>query len=228
MRNEKATTMKKEMVFMMKEKTSPPVYSQIALDIALRISREELKENTKIYGRSVMSSEYGVSPETIRRALKLLEDMGIVEVRKNSGVVILSVEKAKEFAQRFSEQSDIRLIERNLRKLLDQQHSLNEQIIEMASHLVRTSDKFAKSNPFQNYEMDVPPESPVIGKSLMELKFWQETAATIIAIRRQDKVILSPGPYAVLLEGDTLIFVGNISTIETVSKYISKIEQSPE
>ncbi len=70
--------------------------------------------------------------------------------------------------------------------------------------------------------MDIPPESPVIGKSLMELKFWQETAATIIAIRRQDKVILSPGPYAVLLEGDTLIFVGDISTIETVSNYIAK------
>ena len=204
----------------MKEKINPPVYSQIALDIALRISREELKENTKIYGRSVMSSEYGVSPETIRRALKLLEDVGIVEVRKNSGVVILSVEKAKEFAQRFSEQNDTRLIERNLKKLLDQQLALSEQIREMASHLVRTNDKFSKSNPFQNYEIDIPKDSPVIGKSLMDLMFWHKTGATIIAIRRTDKVILSPGPYAVLTEGDTLIFVGDISTIETVSRYI--------
>ena len=212
----------------MKEKISPPVYSQIALDIALRISREELKENTKIYGRSVMSSEYGVSPETIRRALKLLEDMGIVEVRKNSGVVILSVEKAKDFAQRFSEQNDTRLIERNLRKLLEQQHSLNEQISEMVSHLVRTNDKFSKSNPFQNYEIDIPADSPLIGKSLMELMFWHKTGATIIAIRRKDKVILSPGPYAVLLEEDTIIFVGDISTIETVSSYVSEAEQSPE
>ncbi len=212
--------MKSEMVFIMKEKINPPVYSQIALDIALRISREELKENTKIYGRSVMSSEYGVSPETIRRALKLLEDMGIVEVRKNSGVVILSVEKAKEFALRFSEQNDIRLIERKLRKLLEQQHELSEQIREMVSHLVRTSEKFSKSNPFQNYEIDIPANSQVIGKSLLELKFWQKTSATIIAIRRKDKVILSPGPYAVLTEDDTLIFVGDISTIETVTKYI--------
>lgn len=216
------------MVFIMKEKISPPVYSQIALDIALRISREELKENTKIYGRSVMSSEYGVSPETIRRALKLLEDMQIVEVRRNSGVVVLSVEKAQEYAQRFSEQNDTRRIELNLKKLLAQQHSLNEQIGEMVSHLVRTNDKFSKSNPFQNYEIDIPADSPLLGRSLMDLMFWHKTGATIIAIRRKDKLILSPGPYAVLLEDDTLIFVGDISTIETVSNYITQPQPGVE
>mgnify|MGYP000892165127 FL=1 len=72
-----------------------PVYAQIALDIALRISKGELKENSIVYGRSVMSSEYGVSPETIRRAMKLLEDMEIVGTKQNSGTVVLSSEKAK-------------------------------------------------------------------------------------------------------------------------------------
>jgi len=71
-----------------KDQIVSPVYSQIALDIALRIARGELKENTKVYGRSVMSSEYGVSPETIRRAMKLLEDMKIVETKQNSGTII--------------------------------------------------------------------------------------------------------------------------------------------
>lgn len=204
----------------MKDKISPPVYSQIALDIALRISREELKENTKIYGRSVMSSEYGVSPETIRRAFKLLEDIGVVEVKQNSGVVVRSVEKANEYVKHFSEQNDIKTTQRKLRKLMEEQQRINEQINETVFHLVRTNDKFSKSNPFQNYEIDIPLDSYVIGKSLMELKFWQKTGATIIAIRHQDKLILSPGPYAVLSEGDTLIFVGDVSTIEAVSEYI--------
>ena len=52
-------------------------YLQIALDIATRIARGELAEGSRIYGRSVMSSEYSVSPETIRRALRTI-------VRENS------------------------------------------------------------------------------------------------------------------------------------------------
>lgn len=205
----------------MKGKITPPVYSQIALDIALRISRMELRENAKISGRSVMSSEYGVSPETIRRALRLLEDMGIVEVRHNSGVVILSTQKAAEYVQRFSEQNDIRAIQRKLNSLLEQQRGLNEQIADTAELLVRTNDKFSKSNPFRNYETDIPAGSHVIGKNIRELMFWQETGATIIAIRRGDQIILSPGPYAVLAQGDTLIFVGDVSAIEAVGKFIT-------
>ena len=45
----------------MSEKVATPVYLRIALDIASRIARGEFKENSKIYGRSIMSSEYGVS-----------------------------------------------------------------------------------------------------------------------------------------------------------------------
>jgi DNA-binding GntR family transcriptional regulator len=78
-----------------------PIYAQIALDIALRIVRGELKENSKVYGRSVMSSEYGVSPETIRRAFKLLEDTDIVEIKQNSGVMVVSSENARKYVERF-------------------------------------------------------------------------------------------------------------------------------
>ena len=51
-------------MFLLMPDVVTPVYLQIAVDIASRIARGEFKENTKIYGRSVMSSEYGVSPET--------------------------------------------------------------------------------------------------------------------------------------------------------------------
>ena len=61
-----------------------PVYSQIALDIAMRISRGEIQESTKLYGRSVLASQYGVSPETIRRAIKILEDVQIDCSRANA------------------------------------------------------------------------------------------------------------------------------------------------
>lgn len=198
-----------------------PVYSQIALDIALRITRGELKENTKIYGRSVMSSEYGVSPETIRRAMKLLEDMKIVETKHNSGTTIISAEKAREYVERFSAQNNIRSIQKRLSELVEEQEKLNRQIIEVARTIVRINERFSQSQPFSNQEVTIPPDSSVIGHTLGELKFWQQTGATVIAIRRDDKIILSPGPYAMLHEGDTIIFVGDVASAEAVSAFIN-------
>ncbi len=197
-----------------------PVYSQIALDIASRIARGELKENTKIYGRSVMASEYGVSPETIRRSMKLLEDMDIIEIKQNSGALILSAENAIKYVEKFSEHNNIRTHQRNLNELLAQQMSLSRQITEAAEAIVRINEKFTQSMPFPNYEEKITDNSPLIGKTLAELKFWQQTAATIIAIRRGDKIILSPGPYAIIEKNDTLIYVGDISCVETVISFI--------
>lgn len=197
-----------------------PVYSQIALDIALRIARGDLKENTKIYGRSIMASEYGVSPETIRRAMKLLSDMEIVAIRHNSGAVILSCEKARQYVERFGSQNSIRSWQNELQQLLQKQADLNRQIADVAGSIVRINERFSATTPFPNYEARVPEGCPRIGKNLQELKFWQQTGATVIAIRRGDRIILSPGPYAVLEERDVLMFVGNVNCPDAVAAYL--------
>lgn len=199
---------------------STPVYSQIALDIALRIARGDLKENTKIYGRSVMASEYGVSPETIRRAMKLLEDMDIVEIRHNSGAVIRSVERAQRYVSRFGEHNDIRAQQKELQQLLTEQANLSRRIADVAGSIVRINEKFSKTEPFPNYEALVPEGCPLIGKTLGELKFWQQTGATVIAVRRGELIILSPGPYATLHEKDILLFVGDLHAAKTVEAFL--------
>ena len=199
-----------------------PIYSQIALDIAVRISRGELKENTKIYGRSVMSSEYGVSPETIRRSMKLLEDMKIVEIKQNSGAIILSAENAKLYVERFGEQNDINLMQKKLNELLLHHKEINQQIVNVAHTIVRMNDKFSKTNPFRNNEITLPQGSSLIGHTLGELKFWQETKATVIAIRREGKIILSPGPYVLFQANDALIFIGDVTSIQAVNEFINK------
>jgi K+/H+ antiporter YhaU regulatory subunit KhtT len=197
-----------------------PVYSQIALDIALRIERGELKENTKIYGRSIMASEYGVSPETIRRAMALLEDTGVVEIRQNSGSVIISAEKARAYVKKFGERNEVRTYKQKLKELLAQQDSLSRSISETAGMLVRVNERFSQTTPFPNYETDVPNDSSVIGRTLGELRFWQQTSATVIAIRRKDQIILSPGPYAALMAGDTLIYIGDIKCPDAVNAFV--------
>ena len=49
-----------------KKRDSVAIYAKIAMDIANRIVNGEIPEGKRLSGRSLMSSEYGVSPETIR------------------------------------------------------------------------------------------------------------------------------------------------------------------
>ena len=76
------------------QKRLPPQYEQIAEDIARRIVEGRLVTGDKLFGRSVMSSEYGVSPETIRRAFRLLADMQVIEIKPQSGASVLSLDSA--------------------------------------------------------------------------------------------------------------------------------------
>jgi K+/H+ antiporter YhaU regulatory subunit KhtT len=201
-------------------KPAQPIYARIAFDIALRIQKGEIKENSKIIGRSILSSEYGVSPETIRKALKLLSDMEIVRVQSNSGAIVISRANADEYIKRFGEFSDLKDMYTRLTKYISEQEKLNQQIKNTAKVLFETSRRMSGASPFQTYEAQVPKGSKVEGQSISDLKFWQQTNATIIAIRREENIILSPGPFMVLEEDDTIIFVGEIETVDAVISFL--------
>ena len=203
----------------------PSQYLQIALDLATRIAKGDLPEGTRIYGRSVMASEYNVSPETIRRALRLLADMKVVEVKPQSGAWVLSADNARRYIENFEEDSDVQALRSRLKELMAQYSELNRQTAEVVSALVKSRDTFSAANePLPNYEVVVPQDSPVIGKSIGTLKFWQSTGGTIVAIRRGQTVILSPGPYAELYGGDTIILVGNAAAAEAARHFITAKE----
>jgi len=201
-------------------KVITPVYAQIALDIAKRIAKGVLKEDSKILGRSVMSSEYGVSPETIRRSMHLLSDMGIVEIRHNSGAIVRSAEKAKRYIERFGEHQDVRFMQKNLTELIRQQEQSTQKITEFVTSLIRLSERFSDSSPFTSHEESVPGDSPLIGRTLADLRFWQQTGATVIAIRRGETIVLSPGPYALIEPHDTLVYVSDISCTGVVAALV--------
>ena len=172
----------------MKQTVVPSQYLQIALDIARRIAKGELPEGQRVYGRSVMASEYNVSPETIRRALRLLSDMKVVEVKPQSGVVVLSADSARRYIENFEESADVRALRQQLKDLLAEYADLSRRLSDTVTALVKSRDTFAASGePLPNYEVPVPKDSPLIGRSIGELKFWQSTGGTIVAIRRGDR-----------------------------------------
>src|SRR5690554_4192376 len=87
-----------------------PIYARIATDIANRIVNGDLPVGKKLSGRSLMSSEYGVSPETIRRSFSLLEELEVVEVQQNRGVFVLSKEKAQKYLTRHGNRDENRTL----------------------------------------------------------------------------------------------------------------------
>ncbi len=196
-----------------KRHQSIAVYEKIALDIANRIVRREMAEGVTLSGRSVMSSEYGVSPETIRRSFSLLEEMEVVEVRHNRGVSVVSRENAKKYIIRYGKNNENRILLSQLRHVLDEREQNDKEFFILAKDLIDANDRFSASNPFPTYEYTIKEGSLAIGNSLGSLFFWQRTGGTVIAIRRDGSILLSPGPDLRLEVLDILIFVGNQDTL---------------
>lgn len=211
----------------MKQTVVPSQYLLIALDLAGRIARGELPEGSRIYGRSVMASEYNVSPETIRRALRLLADMKVVEVKPQSGAVVLSADSARRYMENFQGSADVHALRAQLKEMMAEYDDLHRRMAETVRALVKSRDTFAAAGePLPNYEVPVPKDSPCTGKSIGALKFWQSTGATVVAIRRGQTVILSPGPYAELYAGDIIVLVGSAAAADAAHRLVSSKEVS--
>lgn len=198
-----------------------PQYMRIALDIASRIASGEIEEGRRISGRSLLSSQYHVSPETVRKAVKLLEDMRVVEVKEKSGVTLGTAESARRFLANFESQREQKELQTRLHELAEQQQSLARELAEVCDKLLQAqATPLPAEKRLPNYEVEVLPTSDKVGKSIGSLHFWQATGATIIAIRRGQNTILSPGPYAELQAGDIVVFVGAPEAAKAVARFL--------
>ena len=194
-------------------------YTRIAISLAERIASGQLKEGDKLSGRSKLSPEYNVSPETIRRTLRLLADMKVVEVKEQSGVYVLSADNARRYLHNFADQTDIRGKQQQLKELLVRQEHLNRQMAALCRDILDETSQTPDALP--NYYCRIPDDWPHSGTTVGALRFWQATGATIVAIRRGLSYIVSPGPYAELYAGDTVIFVGDAKAREAVSHFFA-------
>ena len=194
-------------------------YTRIAISLAERIASGQLKEGDKLSGRSKLSPEYNVSPETIRRTLRLLADMKVVEVKEQSGVYVLSADNARRYLHNFADQTDIRGKQQQLKELLVRQEHLNRQMAALCRDILDETSQTPDALP--NYYCRIPDDWPHSGTTVGALRFWQATGATIVAIRRGLSYIVSPGPYAELYAGDAVIFVGGIKAREAVSHFFA-------
>lgn len=200
--------------------SSIPTYKKIALDIANKIQLNNILEGDILHGRSTLSSKYNVSPETIRRAMILLEDVEVVKTIKGKGILVLSREKAISFLNRNKSIDSIRSYKTEIDKLLNNRKEIENQLLKSIQGIIDYSSRFNEVNNIIPLEFVVPENCLYIGKTVGEIMFWQNTGATLIAVKRNDELLLSPGPYISLNPNDILIVVGNDNIRNSVPQFL--------
>ena len=89
-------------------------YQQIAVELAQKIADGWYTIGEKISARSTLASNYNVSPETARKAVNILVDLGIVTIRQGSGTYVASREKAHLFVERYKNTVSMQEIRREI------------------------------------------------------------------------------------------------------------------
>ena len=113
-----------------------PVYVKIARDITNKILQGEFKEGDLLKGRSLLASTYNVSPETIRKALNILEEQKIVENKHGVGCFVDSIAYAKQFKDSWD---NVETISRNhevLNNILDKIQNVHDELKEAIDDFV--------------------------------------------------------------------------------------------
>lgn len=203
-----------------KKGTAIPRYQQIAIEVAVRIANGEYEEGEKIYARSSLASQYGVSPETARRAICILSDLGIVLSEKGSGIIIKSQKKASDYIQKNSKRQTIDTIKDKLLMSVSRQKQEMDYINKCMTDLIEASVHFRSLNPFMPFEVRITNHCAYLNKTVTEIRFWQHTGATVIAVSRGDMVIKSPGPYVALSENDIIHFITQDDSSERVKEFL--------
>ncbi|HMM22973.1 MAG TPA: TrkA C-terminal domain-containing protein [Selenomonadales bacterium] len=203
-------------------KSSRCIHESIALDLAERIANGEFEAGKKISGRTLLASHYGVSAETIRKAMALLRTANVVAVSQGKEILILSEEQAAEFVKHQASMQSAYSLRQELEILLKKKKDINTRFDDIVYQITRYTDRLRNLQPFNPVEVTVKANSPAIGKTIRQLRFRQVTGTTLVAIRRGVEVIVSPDPETALRQGDRLVVVGQSDVLEKVDSFINK------
>jgi len=111
-------------------------------------------------------------------------------------------------------------LKKNIINNINEQQKLTIELQNNIKDLINYSEKFKERDFFTPFEIKITSNCPYIGKSLSEIRFWQNTGATVLGIRRKDSIIVSPGPHAIFLENDIFVMVGDEETNLRVRNYL--------
>ena len=202
-------------------KDSPASYQSIALDIAKRIANDEFPVGSKMSGRTLLASQYRVSPETIRKAVAILKEANVVAVSQGKEITVMSSQQALHFIEHNKEMMSAYSLRQELEMLIGRKEDNDRQFRKIVTQIMRYSDRLKNLTPFNPVEVRISSRSRVLGESLEAIRLWHHTGATVVAIRRGTEIIVSPGPNAVLQVDDRIVVVGSNDVLQKVTDFVT-------
>ncbi len=203
-------------------KPTVAMYRSIALDLAQRIINGEFPEGTKMSGRTVLASHYNVSPETVRKATALLKVKNVVAVSQGKEVTVISGENAYGFIEQYKSSESVYSLKQDIEILLQQKRTIDAKLEDLLGDIINYSDRLRNLTPYNPVEIEVEEGTSVAGRTIAEVKLWQHTGATIVAIRRGTEMIISPGPAARIFPGDRVVIVGDSGVLERTTAFVNR------
>lgn len=152
----------------MAKERGTPRYLKIAQDICGKIMNGEYPEGTLLKGRSILGAAYGVSPETVRKALNLLEKEKVVSSKRGVGVFVESVLHAQQFASRWKSETQISAKYKNLEALLNEKKALDAKINDAIDDM-KDSFRYQSNEAVKLSEADVPEDSWIMVRPFSKL-----------------------------------------------------------
>ncbi|WIW71272.1 TrkA C-terminal domain-containing protein [Anaerosinus gibii] len=199
---------------------SLPIYQSIAIDIARRIVNKEFSIGDKISGRTLLSAHYGVSSETIRKAIAILKEVNVLSVSQGKEVEVISQKQAFLFLTNQKEVELTYSLKQELEMLLKEKEKIDLRFRKVTSDIINYSDRLKNINPYNPFEIQLTSNCSIVGKSLKSINFRQNTGSLIIAIRREKEVYIAPDPNELLKTGDRLVIVGSQESLQAVNDFI--------
>ncbi len=199
-------------------------YLAIAYQIAKRISQGQLSEGMKLSGRTLMSSQYQVSSETIRKAIKVLETYGVVVSKERSGVTILSAAAATSYMERYvSQKEDRRLIQETLEALKNLSQAESQ-----AQHLARKLISVTRTGffPFDFFTLEITSDSSWVGRTLQTIDLKRQAGALVIGYEKAGLFYQNPDA-ELLVEADMRLYLlGDLDVQKKTEGYMHGNPQS--
>lgn len=197
-----------------------PSYMKIAIDIAHSISDGQYREGDLLHIRTALVGKYGVSAETVRRAINILGDVGVVDIRKNFGVYVLSEKKALQFMLDMGDfgtlTSLVDSLQKKMKAAIDNITSMQDTLIDLTTRI----GHYSKLSSISPRKLQLSSACLYLGKTIADIQLWQHTGATIIAIQHGNGLTLSPGPSYRFVIDDILYYVESPDKKECIVSYL--------
>ncbi|WJH32330.1 GntR family transcriptional regulator [Paenibacillus sp. CC-CFT747] len=141
--------------------------------------------------------------------MSLLKEESIVSVSQGKEIIILSEQNAYEYINRNQYLKSVYSLKQDIQMLLHEKHEIDRKFEKLLNEIIHASDRLQNLKPYHPMEVKVAPHSFAVGQTIANLQFWQNTGATIVALRRGTSVSISPGPHVILQPDDVLVVVGD-------------------